>query len=190
MTQPKETDGPTADTSAASEPDRPEANEQDATKVLDDLNELRAKAEERDQFLQMLQRTRADFENYQKRVRRDLQQERQYALAPLLADLLPIIDNLERALASVQEDSPLRQGVAMVRDQFLDLLKRHHVVRIEAEGEPFDPHRHEAVMQRPTSDVPPNTVIQVVEPGYLYHERVLRPSKVVVSTQADKDEPA
>jgi molecular chaperone GrpE len=149
-----------------------------AAQVLADLDRLR---EERDQFQQLMLRTRADFDNYQKRAQRDLQEERRYALRPLVLDLLPAIDNLERALEAVKEESALSQGVAMVKTQLLEGLKRHGITRIAAVGQPFDPHQHEAVMQQPTADKPPNTVLQVLEPGYTYNDRVLRPSKVIVS---------
>ncbi len=154
--------------------------EPEATRVLDDLEQLRAKAEERDKFLEMLQRTKADFDNYQKRMHRDLEQERKYQLAPLARDLLPALDNLDRALGAAKEDSPLTQGVSMVQDQIVEVLKRHGITPIEAAGQAFDPNLHEAVLQQP-SHQPPGTVLQVLEQGYQYHDRVLRPSKVVVS---------
>lgn len=151
-----------------------------AATMLRDLETLR---EERDKFLGLLQRTQADFENYQKRNQRERDQERRYWYAPLALDLLPVLDNLERALAAakqVNESGPLVQGVQMVLSQFLDLLKRYGVTPIEAEGKAFDPNRHEAVMQQP-ADVPPNHVVQVLERGFMLHDRVLRPAKVIVS---------
>jgi molecular chaperone GrpE len=159
------------------------ASEPEATQVLEDLEQLRAKAEERDKFLDMLQRTKADFDNYQKRMHRDLEQERRYQLWPLAKDLLPALDNLERALGAAKEDSPLTRGVALVRTQLLETLKRHGIKRIEATGRPFDPNLHEAVMQQP-SNQPPGTVLQVLEQGYQYHDRVLRPAKVVLAANA------
>jgi molecular chaperone GrpE len=150
----------------------------DEAQLRQDLDQLRA---ERDRFLDLLQRTQADFENYQKRVARDRADERRYAYTALALDLLPALDNLERALASVQAESPLSQGVAMVRTQLLAALARHGITPIDAVGQPFDPHRHEAVQQEPSTEHPPNTVLRVLEPGYAYHDRVLRPSKVVVS---------
>jgi molecular chaperone GrpE len=160
--------------------------------VLDDLEALRARAEaaeqSRDEYLSLAQRTRADFENYQKRVQRDLAQERRYAQGPLAGDLLGALDNLERATAAAQqagETGPLVQGVAMVQAQFLDVLRRHGVTRIEALGQPFDPHLHQAVMQQPSAEHPPNTVVQVLEQGYLIHDRVLRPARVAVSPLPD-----
>lgn len=152
----------------------------DAPEIQQDL---RALAQERDKFLNLLQRTQADFDNYQKRNRRELEVERQYALTPLARDLLPIIDNLERALASVKEETPLVHGVRMVHTQLLEALKRHQIRPIDAVGKTFDPNRHEAVMQQPAPGKPANTVLQVLEQGYTYHERVLRPAKVIVSTQ-------
>ncbi len=113
--------------------------------------------------------TRADFENYQKRMQRDLATERRYRPGALAADLLPALDNLERAIAAAEqagEKGPLVQGVAMVHTQLLDILRRHGITRIEAQGQPFDPNLHQAVMQQPSKDHPPMTVVQVLEQGY------------------------
>jgi molecular chaperone GrpE len=157
-------------------------------RVLDDLEALRARAvaaeQSRDQYLELAQRTRADFENYQKRVQRDLAVERRFAQAPLASDLLGALDNLERATTAAEqagEKGPLVQGVAMVHNQLLDALRRHGITRIEAVGKPFDPNLHEAVMQQPDGNVPAGSVLQVLEQGYMIHERVLRPAKVIVS---------
>lgn len=161
-----------------------------ASEVLDDLDALRSRLQsteqEREQFLTLLQRTRADFDNYQKRVQRDLAQERRYAYRPLALDLLPILDNLDRAVAAAKQsgqNDALLQGVAMVQTQFLEALRRHGITRIEAQGLPFDPHVHEAVMQQPAANVAPNTVVQVLEQGFLMHDQVLRPARVIVSAK-------
>src|SRR5437764_925817 len=162
--------------------------QQAASAVLDDLEALKARAaqaeQERDQFLALLQRTRADFENYEKRVLRDLAQERRFMHGGLAKDLLPVLDNLDRATQAakqVGETGPLVQGVALVQSQLLDILKRHGVTRIDAEDQPFDPAQHEAIMQQPAPDKKPGTVLQVVEQGFMIHDRVLRPAKVIVS---------
>jgi molecular chaperone GrpE len=156
----------------------------------DQLKErLAAVEKERDDFRALAQSTRADFENYQKRILRDMAQERRYATEPLAKALLPAFDNLERATAAakqVGETGPLVQGVAMVQSQLLDALRRHGITRIEAEGQPFDPNRHQAVMQKPSADVPPGTVLQVLENGFMIHDRVLRPASVIVSTAPDQ----
>jgi molecular chaperone GrpE len=159
--------------------------------VLEDLETLKNRAaaaeQERDQFLALVQQTRADFENYQKRVQRDLAQERRYAQQPLALDLLASLDNLERATQAAKqanETGPLVQGVAMVQAQLLDVLRRHGITPIEALGKPFDPNLHQAVMQQPAANVSPNTVVQVLEQGFMIHDRVLRPARVVVSKPA------
>lgn len=163
--------------------------EKEAATVLEDLDALKTRAEiaerERDQFLSLLQRTRADFENYQKRIQRDMAQERRYAAAPLALDLLAVLDNLERALTAAKqagEEGPLTQGVLMVQTQMLELLRRHGITPIEAVGQPFDPNLHQAVMQQEEKGKPANTVLQVLEQGFVIHDRVLRPAKVIVST--------
>ena len=169
-------------------PNGAEAEKAAATAVMEDIETLRTRAEraerDRDELRDLAQRTRADFENYQKRVQRDLAQERRYAHGPLAADLLSALDNLDRATAAAAqagETGPLVQGVAMVQAQVLDILRRHGITRIEAQGQPFDPHLHQAVMQQPSASVPPGTVLQVLQPGYMIHERVLRPASVAVS---------
>ena len=146
---------------------------------------LQTAERQRDEYRDLVKQTRADFENYQKRAQRDLATERRYAEAPLAGDLLPALDNLERAMAAASQAGDrgtLVQGVELVHNQLLDVLRRHGVTRLEAQGKPFDPNLHQAVMQQPTADHPPQTVVQVLEQGYQIHERVLRPARVVVST--------
>lgn len=168
----------------------PEADADTAT--LDGVEALRARLaeaeQEREQFKELSQRTRADFENYQKRAQREAVQERRYAHAGLALDLLPALDNLDRATRAAQqagETGPLVQGVALVQSQFLDLLRRHGVTRIEAVGQPFDPNLHRAVTEQPSADVPPGHVVQVLEQGFMIHDRVLRPASVVVAKAAE-----
>jgi molecular chaperone GrpE len=162
--------------------------------TADDEATLQARLTEaeqaRDQYLDLAQRTRADFENYQKRMQRDQATERRYAHAPLAADLLAPIDNLDRATAAAQqvgEKGPLVQGVALVQNQLIDILRRHGITRIDALGKPFDANLHEAVMQQPSKEHPPFTVLQVLEQGYMIHERVLRPARVIVSTAPSEE---
>lgn len=159
-----------------------------ATAVLEDLDALRERSaaleKERDEFRGLLQRTRADFENYQKRTQRETTQERRFAHGSLALDLLPILDNFDRAVAAAKqagETGPLVQGVALIQNQVLDVLKRHGITRMEAQGQPFDPNLHQAVMQEARADLPPNTVTNVLEQGFLIHDRVLRPARVAVS---------
>jgi molecular chaperone GrpE len=151
-----------------------------------EIDTLRKLAAERDQYLDMAQRARAEFENYQKRARKEREDERRYLNFAFALDLLPVLDNLERALQAAQQAGdagPLAQGVALVQTQFLEQLKRHGVTPIDAQDKPFDPNLHQAVMQQPSDQVEPNTVLQVLERGYTIHERVLRPAKVIVSSR-------
>jgi molecular chaperone GrpE len=160
-----------------------------ATAAPNEMEELRTKLTEaeqaRDHNLDLAKRTQAEFENYQKRAQRDSAQALRYAQAPLAFDILGILDNLDRAVEAAQkagETGPLVQGVAMVQSQVLDVFRRHGITRLEAKGEPFDPNLHQAVMQQPSKEVPPETVLQVLEHGYRIHDRVLRPARVIVST--------
>jgi molecular chaperone GrpE len=169
-------------------PDAPSDGDAAGTAVIHDLETLQARIadaeQKRDEYLDLLQRTRADFENYQKRALREAVQERKYAHAGLAHDLLAALDNLERATEAAKQagdTSPLAQGVTLVQTQLLDFLRRHGVTRIEAQGKPFDPNLHQAVMQRPSPDLPPQSVVQVLEQGFMIHDRVLRPAKVIVS---------
>src|SRR5947209_2517428 len=151
----------------------------------EELDALRKQAAERDQFRDLALRTRAEFENYQKRNQKDREQERRYWYTPLALDLLPVFDNLDRTLAAAKqagETGALVQGVAMVQGQFLEMLKRHGITRIDADGKMFDPHVHQAVTQQPSPEHEPGTILQVLEQGFMNHDRVLRRAKVMVSS--------
>jgi molecular chaperone GrpE len=146
--------------------------------------QLEAAEKTRDEYLKLAKSARADFENYQIRARRDRDEERRYAQMPLAHDLLAPLDNLERATAAAKqagEKGALAQGVTMVVSQLLDVLRRHGITPIEAQGQPFDPNLHQAVLQVPSEEHPANTVVQVLETGYMMHDRVLRPARVAVS---------
>ena len=130
-------------------------------------------------------RTQAELENYRKRMRKEMEDERRYAQLPLLSDLLPVLDNVQRAIQAGEksaEGAGLLAGFKMVAQQLEGVLARHHCQRIDALHKPFDPHLHAAILQQPTSEFPPNTVVQVAQDGYQLHERVLRPAQVIVST--------
>jgi len=137
-------------------------------------------------------RVQAELENYRKRVARERADEHRYANLPLLRDLLPVLDNLERAIAAAEQThdaGTLLDGVKLVKEQLVGVLAKHDCVPIEAQDEPFDPHRHEAVLQQPSDDVPANTVVQVTQSGYQLHDRVVRAAQVIVSAgPVDKDE--
>ena len=142
------------------------------------ITELEA---ERDERLADLQRVAADFENYRKRVARDQESLVARAHERLVKELLPVLDNLERALAaaSQHDEASLEDGVRLVHRALRDALEREGRVEIDADGA-FDPHVHEALLTQPSSE-PDGTVIEVVEKGYRVGDRVLRPARVVVS---------
>lgn len=129
-------------------------------------------------------RAQAELENFRKRVYRQMDEERKYAGLPLLRDLLAVIDNMERAIEAAEQDensSSLLEGVKMVAQQFSAVLEQHHCRKIDAKGETFDPHLHEALVQQPSEEHPAGCVIDVTQIGYQLHDRVVRPSQVFVS---------
>jgi molecular chaperone GrpE len=154
-----------------------------ATQAADELEQLRRQAADaQDRFL----RSQAELENTRKRLRREMDDERRYAELSLLADLLPVIDNVNRAVEAAEKNADaatLLAGVKMVRQQLNSVLEKHHCQPIRAEGQPFDPAVHEAIMQQPNDEHPENTVTAVGLPGYKLHDRVVRPAQVVVSTR-------
>jgi len=129
-------------------------------------------------------RARAELDNFRKRAARQMDEERRYAGLPLLRDLLPVLDNLKRALEAAEKThdaQSLLEGVRLVVKQFYAALERHHCVAIESLHEPFDPNVHEAVFQQPSGEFPANTVLYEVQAGFQLHDRVVRPSQVVVT---------
>jgi molecular chaperone GrpE len=158
-----------------------QANGQGAPAAADQPSELEKTRQERDNYLDLARRTKAEFDNYQKRMAREREQALKYAYTPLVKDLLPAIDNLDRFLGGVKEENELTRIVAFVRSQITDAFKKHGITPIEAQGKPFDPNLHEAVSQMPDANVPPQTVLQVLEAGFQNQDRVLRPAKVIVS---------
>ncbi len=141
---------------------------------------------QRDEYLSLLKQSQADYENAHQRHRRERELEQKYRGEKLALDLLPALDNLDRALAAAKEagdDSPLCHGVALVRHQLMDALRKHGIMPIEALGQPFDPHLHEALASREVPDQAPDTIVEVAEPGYRIHDRVLRVAKVIVAAR-------
>ncbi len=131
-------------------------------------------------------RTLADFDNFRKRVERERGEERKYAAVELLREVLGIVDNLERALSAEGNLDDLKQGVEMIRRQMNDLLERSGVTRVEAVEQEFDPSVHEAVSRVEDPDVEHPTVIEEFQPGYIVHDRLLRPSIVRVAVPASQ----
>jgi molecular chaperone GrpE len=151
--------------------------------------ELEQKAKEATEANEKYLRTYADFENYRKRMQRDLADFRKYANEQFALELLTVVDHLGLALKHAGESGEtaqgMQQGVELVYKQLRDALEKYGVKQFAAEGESFDPARHDAMMQVVTDEVPENTVVQVMQDGYLYHEKVLRHAKVSVSKKPD-----
>jgi molecular chaperone GrpE len=133
-------------------------------------------------------RTLADFDNYRKRAERERQEMRRYALLEPMRELVEVVDNLERAAAAAGSADDMKQGVDMILRQLGDFLRRHGVVPIEAEGQPFDPAFHEAVLRQESDGIDEPTVAQELQKGYRLHERLVRPARVVVAVPAEDGE--
>ncbi|HEU0316898.1 MAG TPA: nucleotide exchange factor GrpE [Solirubrobacteraceae bacterium] len=148
-----------------------------------DLGELTARAAERDEYLGLAQRTRADFENYRKRVTRDAAATEARVVGRLVRELLPAIDNLERALAAstAEPGDHLADGLRMVRDDLRGALTRAGVESFTPVGEPFDPELHEAIAQHVVAGATPGTVVEVYQAGYRLGDGLIRPARVVVA---------
>jgi molecular chaperone GrpE len=139
------------------------------------------------------QRTAADFANYRRRTEQDREQNLGLANDALLSKLLAIVDDFDRALALMPpelERAGWTEGIVAIDRKLRQLLESEGLTPIEAEGKPFDPHQHEAVMQQPTVDVPEGTVTRELQRGYRVRDRILRPAMVAVATAPDNENPA
>ncbi len=139
-------------------------------------------------------RLQAELENFRRRNLKEKQDTHLYGHQNLVKELLPSVDNLERAIEHAEQSASeelqqLLQGVELVRRELLGVLERFGVTRIDAAGAVFDPAVHEAVAQTPTAEVEPNTVVSVMEEGYQLRDRMLRPARVVVSKALDEPQP-
>jgi molecular chaperone GrpE len=152
----------------------------DASRQEED--ELAKAQRERDEYLALAQRTQADFENWRKRAAREAAAAGERARSGLVRELLPVVDNLERALGSAGEsEQHLAEGVRLVHSELLAVLERNGVEQFDPSGESFDPEVHEALSTRAEDGAKPGTVLDVVEKGYKANGTVLRPARVVVS---------
>ncbi|HTA33323.1 MAG TPA: nucleotide exchange factor GrpE [Solirubrobacteraceae bacterium] len=149
----------------------------------DDAGVLVKTAKQRDDYLALAQRTQADFENYRKRVAREAAAAQERGACSLAKELLPALDNLDRAIEHADQDDPLLQGVRLVRSELAAALARAGIESFSPAGEPFDPEVHEAVAtaaQAPGGK-PSGTVVEVYQPGYRLGASILRPARVVVA---------
>jgi molecular chaperone GrpE len=148
--------------------------------TLDDR--LAALTAERDEYLDLAQRVQADFENYRKRAVREQERLVAHAHERLVRELLPILDDLERAVEAAErhEEAQLVEGVKLVEQSLRNALRKEGLVEIETDGA-FDPHVHEALLTQPRGDVEPGSVLEVVQRGYRVGDKVVRPARVIVA---------
>jgi molecular chaperone GrpE len=145
-------------------------------------DELTVALREREEYLALAQRAQADFENYRKRAAKEAALAGERAKSGLVTELLPVVDNLERALASAgEEEDHLAKGVELVHQELIAVLARSGVVQFDPAGEQFDPEVHEALSVRAEEGAAPGVVLDVIEKGYKLGDAVLRPARVVVS---------
>jgi molecular chaperone GrpE len=137
---------------------------------------------ERDEFLNHYRRVAAEFDNYKKRVARERNEIAQRANERLVIDLLPVLDDLERAVQAFDDHDAdqVADGVSLVHRALKTLLEKEGIVELDPLGEPFDPHQHEALLQQP-ADAPEGSVIQVLQKGFCLADRVIRPARVIVA---------
>jgi len=188
-----ETEGTGAENKALKEND---SNKKDKEKVIDPLKEMEARLESleqeakenHDRFL----RVSAEFENYKKRAAREMGDFRKFANESFVKAMLPVVDNLDRAIESSSNDkntnTSVVEGVNMTLREILKVFEQFGVMPFESLGKTFDPGFHQAVMQEENEDYPDNTVLNELQKGYLIHDRLLRPAMVVVSKKKEKPE--
>lgn len=149
--------------------------------IEEELDELVKTAAERDQYLALAQRTQADFENYRKRVARDAAVAQDRGVVKLAKELLPALDNLDRAIEAAEDEDPLLAGVRLVRSDLGVALARLGIEAFSPLGEEFDPTLHEAVAQQPVEGAATGTVAEVYQDGYRMGETIIRPARVLVA---------
>jgi molecular chaperone GrpE len=153
----------------------------DGASVGSDLDALVAQAAKADEYLALAQRTKADFDNFRKRAARDAALAAERGTIKLAKELLPALDNLERAIAHAAEEDPLLEGIKFVHSDLLAALGRAGIESFSPAGESFDPQLHEAVAQHPQEGAEAGTVLEVYQQGYRLADTVLRPARVLVA---------
>ena len=189
QTDPKKAEG------KETEPETTPPDEQILNGADDPIKDLEAKLEAKEkeavETYDRLLRVSAEFGNYKKRSSREMEEFRRFANQSLIKEMLSVVDNLELAMDSTNGhkaiDKDLVQGLELTHREILKVFEKFNVKPIDAKGQPFDPTFHEAVMQEETDDCPKNTVINELQRGYMIHDRLLRPSMVVVAKPKDND---
>ncbi len=173
-----------------------EQTQEDNAAALGDESELPSEPETRDEEMERLRgevliaekkvlQAQAEAENFRKRMRRDFEDQLRFAALPLVEDILSVRDNLLRGLEAAEnstDSAGLKEGVAMVAKQLDDALAKHSVEQISTEDAIFDPNLHEAISQMPSEEHPAGSIMHVAQTGFKMHDRVIRPTQVVVSS--------
>jgi len=168
--------------SSESSPPAGDADESQAQAVEDDLEKLLADAnQQKEEYLELARRTKADFENFRKRVAGDIQAAQLRGKIEVAREVIDAVDNLERALEAADDGAALREGVEMVLSGLRETLTRNGIDVVDPEGEKFDPNRHEALSTQPVEDTESGVVVEVLQKGYALGDQLVRPARVVVS---------
>lgn len=167
----------------------PESQVGDTVEIADEAQLAEQLQEQLERAREDVLRAAADAQNARRRAEQDVEKARKFALERFVQDLLPVVDNLERAMSSVDVDDetfkPVLEGIQLTYKTFQDSLSRHQVIVVDPAGEPFDPEQHQAMSMIPNGEVEPNTVLEVFQKGYLLNGRLVRPAMVVVSKSPD-----
>jgi len=182
--------GPVSDTglsqmgeSSASSPPAGEASEPEAQAVEEDFAKLLADAEQqKEEYLELARRTKADFENFRKRAAADVQAAQTRGKVAVAREVIDAVDNLERALEAAEDGAALREGVEMVLSGLRETLTRNGVEAVDPKGEKFDPTKHEALSTQPVEGTESGVVVEVLQKGYALGDQLVRPARVVVSS--------
>ncbi len=165
-----------------------ETEEFDVNKLLEKIKILE---EDRERLADLLKRKVAEFENYKRRTEQEISNIYKYAAEGFIKKIISVYDDLARSLEHANENSDIKaliEGLQMVYEKFTKTLEEEGVKKIEAHGKEFDYELHEALMQQPSEEHEPNTVIQEIEPGYTYKDKVLKHTKVIVSQAPEKED--
>jgi len=165
-----------------------ELPEQDSSELKAALGRIEELEKQNAELKDALLRKAAEFENYKRRTENDQLNILKYAAESFIRNILPVYDDLERSLSHIDEATSFdstKKGLLMVYEKFGKIMDAQGIKKIEAKGKPFDVNLHEALMQQPAQGVPPHTVLEVLETGYMYKDRVIRHSKVIVSQELE-----
>lgn len=176
-------------------PEEAEAPSEKMVEVAEkELEGLKKRAEERDEYLNLLLHTRADFSNYQKRMKREFESFVRYAAQDLVRSLIPAMDHLSRAIKSAEGTNSenlkkFLDGLQLIQNEFIKALEAAGVKNVTAtQGQPFNPELHEAFLEEENAELPHHTILEELEPGFILHDRVLKPAKVKVSRRPTPSE--